>query len=202
MTTETCEDCDLPSVSAFCRINDRRCSGLNLLCANHARSRYEKWSQDVSAARVRHSEAAIGTVLVEPSLVTYDRWRGLVVLTHTESRASLPIIGSSEAVMRIYRSLEGSVLPEDQVHHAFSTIVGQMGTILGVAITDAKHDVEHGYIYSAEVLCEHVKRSVSARIRPTDAIAIAIISKSSICVNESVWRSIWTDEARRRNNKS
>lgn len=106
----------------------------------------------------------------------------IVVLKDSENKLQLPIwIGLLEATA-MATELEGIKMARPMTHDLFKSVLSELGgTVKSVAITELKENT-----YYAVITLEVGDREVAMDSRPSDAIAMALRSKTPIYVAKEV----------------
>jgi bifunctional DNase/RNase len=106
----------------------------------------------------------------------------IVILKDTENKLNLPIwIGLLEATA-MATEIEGIKMARPMTHDLLKTILGEVGgTVDSVEITELKENT-----YYASVNISLAGRQVMIDSRPSDAIALALRTKSPIYVAKAV----------------
>jgi bifunctional DNase/RNase len=116
---------------------------------------------------------------IRVNLVTQNR---VVMLKEVQGERHLPIwIGDFEA-QAIAMELQGLAAPRPLPYDIMKAIVGDMGgTVDRILVTDLAQDV-----FYARIVIAMNGRSVEIDSRPSDAIALAVRTRSPIMVDEAV----------------
>lgn len=106
----------------------------------------------------------------------------IVVLKDPENKLNLPIwIGLLEATA-MATELEGVKMARPMTHDLLRTIIGELGgTVEAVEITDLKENT-----YFAVIHVRHEQQQLALDARPSDAISLALRTKSPIYVSKQV----------------
>jgi bifunctional DNase/RNase len=106
----------------------------------------------------------------------------IVVLKDSDNKLNLPIwIGLLEATA-MATELEGIKMARPMTHDLLSTVIGELGAAVeSVEVTDLRDNT-----YFATVNLRVEKRSVAIDSRPSDAISLALRTKSPIYVAKKV----------------
>jgi bifunctional DNase/RNase len=122
-------------------------------------------------------QMAVGGLTLDPVTKT-----PIVVLKDTENKLNLPIwIGLLEATA-MATEIEGIKMARPMTHDLLKTILGEVGcSVESVEITELKENT-----YYASVNLNLAGRQVMIDSRPSDAIALALRTKSPIYVAKAV----------------
>jgi bifunctional DNase/RNase len=122
-------------------------------------------------------QMAVGGLTLDPVTKT-----PIVILKDTENKLNLPIwIGLLEATA-MATEIEGIKMARPMTHDLLKTILGEVGcSVESVEITDLKENT-----YYASVNLKLAGRDVMIDSRPSDAIALALRTKSPIYVAKAV----------------
>lgn len=122
-------------------------------------------------------QMAVGGLTLDPVTKT-----PIVILKDTENKLNLPIwIGLLEATA-MATEIEGIKMARPMTHDLLKTILGEVGcSVESVEITELKENT-----YYAAVNLKLAGRQVIIDSRPSDAIALALRTRSPILVEESV----------------
>ena len=122
-------------------------------------------------------QMAVGGLTLDPVTKT-----PIVILKDTENKLNLPIwIGLLEATA-IATEIEGIKMARPMTHDLLKTILGEVGcSVESVEITELKENT-----YYASVNLKLAGRQVMIDSRPSDAIALALRTKSPIYVAKAV----------------
>jgi bifunctional DNase/RNase len=122
-------------------------------------------------------EMSVGGLTLDPVTKT-----PIVILKDTENKLNLPIwIGLLEATA-MATEIEGIKMARPMTHDLLKTILGEVGgTVDSVEITELKENT-----YYASVNISLAGRQVMIDSRPSDAIALALRTKSPIYVAKAV----------------
>ena len=106
----------------------------------------------------------------------------IVVLRDDTNTDVLPIwVGTAEGTS-IRLALEGIIPPRPMSHDLLASLTNYLGmTISHIVITDMKNNTYYAMVH---VLCNGLERTVDAR--PSDAIAVALRTKSPIYVTHDM----------------
>ena len=119
---------------------------------------------------------------VESVRINLQTSQRVVILKATKQERYLFIwIAHSEAYA-IAIELQGTSSPRPQTHDLLKNVIGELGaTIVSVVISDLIDE-----IFYARIVLDVSGRHVEIDSRPSDAIALAVRSKTPIYVDESV----------------
>lgn len=122
-------------------------------------------------------EMSVGGLTLDPVTKT-----PIVILKDSENKLNLPIwIGLLEATA-MATEIEGIKMARPMTHDLLKNILGEVGcSVESVAITDLKENT-----YYAAVLLNLAGKQLEIDSRPSDAIAIALRTKSPIYVSKAV----------------
>ena len=122
-------------------------------------------------------QMSVGGLTLDPVTKT-----PIVILKDTENKLNLPIwIGLLEATA-MATEIEGIKMARPMTHDLLKTILGEVGcSVESVEITDLKENT-----YYASVNLTLAGRQVMIDSRPSDAIALALRTKSPIYVAKAV----------------
>ena len=122
-------------------------------------------------------QMAVGGLTLDPVTKT-----PIVILKDTENKLNLPIwIGLLEATA-MATEIEGIKMARPMTHDLLKTILGEVGcSVESVEITELKENT-----YYASVNLKLAGRQVIIDSRPSDAIALALRTKSPIYVAKAV----------------
>ena len=122
-------------------------------------------------------QMAVGGLTLDPVTKT-----PIVILKDTENKLNLPIwIGLLEATA-MATEIEGIKMARPMTHDLLKTILGEVGcSVESVEITELKENT-----YYASVNLKLAGREVIIDSRPSDAIALALRTKSPIYVAKAV----------------
>jgi bifunctional DNase/RNase len=122
-------------------------------------------------------QMAVGGLTLDPVTKT-----PIVILKDTENKLNLPIwIGLLEATA-MATEIEGIKMARPMTHDLLKTILGEVGcSVESVEITELKENT-----YYASVNLNLAGRQVMIDSRPSDAIALALRTKSPIYVAKAV----------------
>ena len=122
-------------------------------------------------------EMSVGGLTLDPVTKT-----PIVILKDTENKLNLPIwIGLLEATA-MATEIEGIKMARPMTHDLLKTILGEVGgSVESVEITELKENT-----YYASVNISLAGRQVMIDSRPSDAIALALRTKSPIYVAKAV----------------
>ena len=122
-------------------------------------------------------QMAVGGLTLDPVTKT-----PIVILKDTENKLNLPIwIGLLEATA-MATEIEGIKMARPMTHDLLKTILGEVGcSVESVEITELKENT-----YYASVNLKLAGRQVMIDSRPSDAIALALRTKSPIYVAKAV----------------
>jgi bifunctional DNase/RNase len=122
-------------------------------------------------------QMAVGGLTLDPVTKT-----PIVILKDTENKLNLPIwIGLLEATA-MATEIEGIKMARPMTHDLLKTILGEVGcSVESVEITELKENT-----YYASVILKLAGRQVIIDSRPSDAIALALRTKSPIYVAKAV----------------
>ena len=122
-------------------------------------------------------EMSVGGLTLDPVTKT-----PIVILKDTENKLNLPIwIGLLEATA-MATEIEGIKMARPMTHDLLKTILGEVGcSVESVEITDLKENT-----YYASVNLTVAGRQMMIDSRPSDAIALALRTKSPIYVAKAV----------------
>lgn len=122
-------------------------------------------------------EMAVGGLTLDPVTKT-----PIVILKDTENKLNLPIwIGLLEATA-MATEIEGIKMARPMTHDLIKTILGEFGcSVVSVEITELKENT-----YYAAVNLNLAGRQLMIDSRPSDAIALALRTKSPIYVAKAV----------------
>ena len=122
-------------------------------------------------------EMSVGGLTLDPVTKT-----PIVILKDTENKLNLPIwIGLLEATA-MATEIEGIKMARPMTHDLLKNILGEVGcSVESVSITDLKENT-----YYAAVLLNLAGKQLEIDSRPSDAIAIALRTKSPIYVSKAV----------------
>ncbi len=122
-------------------------------------------------------QMAVGGLTLDPVTKT-----PIVILKDTENKLNLPIwIGLLEATA-MATEIEGIKMARPMTHDLLKTILGEVGcSVESVEITELKENT-----YYASVNLKLAGREVMIDSRPSDAIALALRTKSPIYVAKAV----------------
>ena len=122
-------------------------------------------------------QMAVGGLTLDPVTKT-----PIVILKDTENKLNLPIwIGLLEATAKA-TEIEGIKMARPMTHDLLKTILGEVGcSVESVEITELKENT-----YYASVNLKLAGRQVIIDSRPSDAIALALRTKSPIYVAKAV----------------
>ena len=125
-------------------------------------------------------QMAVGGLTLDPVTKT-----PIVILKDTENKLNLPIwIGLLEATA-MATEIEGIKMARPMTHDLLKTILGEVGcSVESVEITELKENT-----YYASVNLKLAGRQVIIDSRPSDAIALALRTKSPIYVAKAVLES-------------
>lgn len=107
----------------------------------------------------------------------------VIVLSEVDGDRSLPIVIGLFEATSIDRRVKGMASPRPLTHDLITTAISLMdGVIRDITISDLTN-----HTYYAKLRIVHEMELIEIDCRPSDAVAIAVMSRVPIYVNESVF---------------
>jgi bifunctional DNase/RNase len=181
------ENCEKDACVHFTVVEDRGSASYRGLCDAHSRSFLPRClGLSVSA------ETAGDRANARLQLVTYDE-RSLtsaLYLTATTWQTPLKIESGTQEAWFLDNILRGQTNPRPLTHQAFvSTITALDSKLTGVLIDD--FDVDSKLFYAKLVLLkEQTGQEILVDLRPSDAIALAIVAGAPITVSKRAHKNL------------
>lgn len=110
----------------------------------------------------------------------------LIILKERNGNRSFPIVIGIVEVLAIDRRLKGIKPPRPMTHDLLDSVIKKLGAkIEKIVINDLKKHTFH-----AKIMLNMDGRSIEIDCRPSDAIALTVVAKAPIYVDEDVLRQV------------